>query len=124
MTDKNRIWTHYMKHIEFHEDFKPQGCFNGSGQSKQMAAILGAGVQDGELFAEMANHNAIAVDGTSNVRTHAKIRIQCFQLRLLRRMLALSDGLAGVDTVVSISSSSLLPRIVLLEGKQLISGGR
>ncbi|KAI0914789.1 hypothetical protein F4823DRAFT_621468 [Ustulina deusta] len=66
MTDKNRIWTHYMKHIEFHEDFKPQGCFNGSGQSKQMAAILGAGVQDGELFAEMANHNAIAVGGTSN----------------------------------------------------------
>ncbi|KAI0447903.1 hypothetical protein F4803DRAFT_571551 [Xylaria telfairii] len=60
------IWTHYMKHIEFHEDFRPQGCFNGSAPSKQMAATLGAGVQDGELFAEMANHNAIAVGGTNN----------------------------------------------------------
>ncbi|KAI0433349.1 hypothetical protein F5Y09DRAFT_329057 [Xylaria sp. FL1042] len=60
------IWTHYMKQIEFHEDFKPQGCVNGSTPSKQMAATLGAGVQDGELFAEMANHNAIAVGGTNN----------------------------------------------------------
>ncbi|KAF2964044.1 hypothetical protein GQX73_g9539 [Xylaria multiplex] len=60
------IWTHYMKNIEFHKDFKPQGCFNGTGPSKQMAATLGAGVQDGELFAEMANHDAIAVGGTNN----------------------------------------------------------
>ncbi|KAI0479882.1 hypothetical protein F4859DRAFT_530027 [Xylaria cf. heliscus] len=60
------IWTHHMKKIEFHDDFKPQACFNGTNISKQMAATLGAGVQDGELFAEMANHNAIAVGGTNN----------------------------------------------------------
>lgn len=32
-----------------------------------MAATLGAGVRDGELFKAMADHNAIAVGGTSNV---------------------------------------------------------
>lgn len=32
-----------------------------------MAATLGAGVQDGELFAAMAKHNAIAVGGQNNV---------------------------------------------------------
>ncbi|KAJ8133560.1 hypothetical protein O1611_g50 [Lasiodiplodia mahajangana] len=60
------IWTHYMKRMEFHEDFKPQACLRSTTSSKQMAATLGAGVQDGELFAEMAKHNAIAVGGTSN----------------------------------------------------------
>lgn len=33
-----------------------------------MAATLGAGVQDGELYAAMAEHNAIAVGGENNVR--------------------------------------------------------
>ncbi|KAJ2974356.1 hypothetical protein NUW58_g8684 [Xylaria curta] len=66
-TDKGRIWTHNFKSMEFHEDFKPKGCANGTDSSKQMAATLGAGVQDGELFEEMANHNAIAVGGTNNV---------------------------------------------------------
>jgi hypothetical protein len=32
-----------------------------------MAATLGAGVQDGELYAAMAKHNAIAVGGENNV---------------------------------------------------------
>lgn len=61
-----------MKHIEFYGDFKPQGCFNRSASLKQMAATLGASVQDGELFAKMANHNAITVSGMNNVRTNAK----------------------------------------------------
>lgn len=33
-----------------------------------MAATLGAGVQDGELFAALAQHNATAVGGTNMVR--------------------------------------------------------
>ncbi|KAH8159197.1 hypothetical protein CIB48_g9046 [Xylaria polymorpha] len=67
-----KLITHYMKHIEFYGDFKPQGCFNRSASLKQMAATLGASVQDGELFAKMANHNAITVSGMNNVRTNAK----------------------------------------------------
>lgn len=35
-----------------------------------MAATLGAGVQDGELFKVMAEHNAIAVGGTNPVRSN------------------------------------------------------
>jgi hypothetical protein len=33
----------------------------------QMALTLGAGVQDGELFAAAAKNNAVAVGGTSMV---------------------------------------------------------
>lgn len=32
-----------------------------------MAATLGAGVQDGELYAAMAKHDAISVGGENNV---------------------------------------------------------
>lgn len=33
-----------------------------------MAGTVGAGIQDGELFAAMAKHGAIAVGGTNSVR--------------------------------------------------------
>jgi hypothetical protein len=36
-----------------------------------MAATLGAGVQDGEMFAALAKHNATAVGGTNMVRRHS-----------------------------------------------------
>lgn len=42
-----------------------------------MAATLGAGVQDGELFKAMAEYQAIAVGGTnpvySNTQSHKKM---------------------------------------------------
>ncbi|CAG8897608.1 unnamed protein product [Penicillium egyptiacum] len=60
---ERRIWTHNIKDIQYHERFTPQTCSNNK---TGMAATLGAGVQDGELFAAMAKHNAIAVGGQNN----------------------------------------------------------
>ncbi|KAB8069122.1 hypothetical protein BDV29DRAFT_161738 [Aspergillus leporis] len=57
------IWTHHMKDIQYHEKFTPQSC---SSNRTHMAATLGAGVQDGDLYAAMAKHNAIAVGGENN----------------------------------------------------------
>ncbi|GFN19172.1 FAD binding domain protein [Aspergillus tubingensis] len=54
------IWTHHMKSFEFHDKFKPESCQK---EESTMAATLGAGIQDGELFANMAKHDAIAVGG-------------------------------------------------------------
>jgi hypothetical protein len=53
-----------MKDIQYHENFTPRSC---SSNRTHMAATLGAGVQDGELYAAMAKHNAIAVGGENNV---------------------------------------------------------
>ena len=59
-----RIWTHHMKDIQYHEKFMPQSC---PSNRTHMAATLGAGVQDGELYAAMAKHDAISVGGENNV---------------------------------------------------------
>lgn len=55
-----------MKNIQFHEKFTEK-CPKAANMTKEMAATLGAGVQDGELFAAMAENNAVAVGGTNNV---------------------------------------------------------
>ncbi|CAG7966762.1 unnamed protein product [Penicillium nalgiovense] len=55
------IWTHNMKKFEFHKSFKACEI-----SKPQMAGTVGAGIQDGELFREMAKHNAIAVGGTNS----------------------------------------------------------
>lgn len=63
-----RVWTHNLKQIRFHEVFQPQSCgVKTANNETQMAATLGAGVRDGELFEAMAKHNAIAVGGTNKV---------------------------------------------------------
>ncbi|KAI0382709.1 hypothetical protein F5Y04DRAFT_252178 [Hypomontagnella monticulosa] len=60
------FWTHNLKDIQVHEDFKPQGSeLNGTYPTAHMAATLGAGVQDGELFEAMAKKSLIAVGGTN-----------------------------------------------------------
>ncbi|RDK43383.1 FAD/FMN-containing dehydrogenase [Aspergillus phoenicis ATCC 13157] len=64
------IWTHHLKKIQFHEHFQPSQCskINSTAVTANqttMAATLGAGVQDGELFAALAKHNATAVGGTN-----------------------------------------------------------
>lgn len=61
----NSVWTHNLKKIQFHENFQPESCL--SKNHTHMAATLGAGVQDGELFKAMAEHHAIAVGGTNFV---------------------------------------------------------
>ncbi|KAI3533997.1 hypothetical protein CSPX01_12348 [Colletotrichum filicis] len=63
---KLSIWTHHMKSFVFHEIFQPVGCsFNASKQDEQMAATIGAGLQDGELFEALAGHNAFGTSGTN-----------------------------------------------------------
>ncbi|KAI2907944.1 CAZyme family AA7 [Aspergillus niger] len=64
------IWTHHLKKIQFHEHFQPSQCskINSTAVTANqttMAATLGAGLQDGELFAALAKHNATAVGGTN-----------------------------------------------------------
>ncbi|CAG8890878.1 unnamed protein product [Penicillium egyptiacum] len=54
---EKRIWTHFMKGCKFHESFKPQTC---GGLEGHMAATVGAGIQDGELFQFLAQNDAIA----------------------------------------------------------------
>ncbi|PVH70613.1 FAD-binding domain-containing protein [Cadophora sp. DSE1049] len=58
-----RLWTHNLKQFDFHENFNPQCAMKTT--VAQMAATIGAGMQDGELFAAMAKHNAMGVGGTN-----------------------------------------------------------
>jgi len=56
-----------MKSIELHEDFNLT-CSNAEdAPSPRMAATVGAGVQDGEMFEALAAQDALAVGGTSGV---------------------------------------------------------
>ncbi|GKZ16856.1 hypothetical protein AbraIFM66951_006348 [Aspergillus brasiliensis] len=59
------IWTHHLKKIQFHEHFHPRQCNATTNRTTTMAATLGAGVQDGEMFAALAKHNVTAVGGTN-----------------------------------------------------------
>ncbi|KAK7444908.1 hypothetical protein Landi51_08266 [Colletotrichum acutatum] len=59
------IWTHHMKYFVFHETFQPVGCLNTSKRDAPMAATIGAGLQDGELFEALAGHNAFGTGGTN-----------------------------------------------------------
>lgn len=63
-----RIWTHNMKSIHVHEVFKPHTRGSKNTETGHMAATLGAGVRDGELFDAMIKENLIAVGGTNQVR--------------------------------------------------------
>ena len=53
-----------MKGIEFHESYTPQSC---SHNVTHMAATLGAGEQDYDVFQALAKHNAVTVGGTYDV---------------------------------------------------------
>ncbi|KAF1954516.1 FAD-binding domain-containing protein [Byssothecium circinans] len=55
------ISTHYMKGFKFHRNYIPQSC---SQNNSHMAATLGAGEQDDDVFQAMAKHNAVTVGGT------------------------------------------------------------
>jgi hypothetical protein len=92
-----RIWTHNMKNIQYHQMFTPQSCLSNK---TGMAATLGAGVQDGELFAAMAKHDAIAVGGQNNVG-ETRFSNCCVDWLFidLHRMLELLVGLPVVATV-------------------------
>lgn len=61
--------------------------------SPKIAATLGAGVQDEEMYAALAKHNAISVGGTSPVRPGRNRRTDGILLLTSHRLLASSDGL-------------------------------
>jgi hypothetical protein len=62
----DRVWTHWMKNITFHEDFQPQNCPSKS-LSPQRAATLGAGVQIYEMYEQMDKYDAAVVGGANPV---------------------------------------------------------
>ncbi|PSN71419.1 FAD binding domain protein [Corynespora cassiicola Philippines] len=55
------IHTHYMKGLEFHDQYVPKSC---STNMSHMAASLGAGEQDDDVFQALAKYNAATVGGT------------------------------------------------------------
>ncbi|KAM5368016.1 hypothetical protein ACJZ2D_009730 [Fusarium nematophilum] len=55
------IWTHHMKHVEFHKDFQST-CGTSSSQN---ALTVGAGLQDEEIFHAAAKHGMAVVGGTN-----------------------------------------------------------
>ncbi|KAF5012635.1 hypothetical protein FDECE_1327 [Fusarium decemcellulare] len=59
------IWTHHMKTIEIQKAFLPSCAKDSANKVPQVAAKVGAGVQDGELFTSLARHNVTAVGGTN-----------------------------------------------------------
>ncbi|OLN87343.1 putative FAD-linked oxidoreductase-like protein 18 [Colletotrichum chlorophyti] len=60
------IWTHNLKHHEFHQEFSLV-CSPGnySRNSSQMAITFGAGIQDDEAFQTAAKYGAAVVGGTN-----------------------------------------------------------
>jgi hypothetical protein len=54
-----------MKQFNFHQTFKPSNC---SSAISHMAATVGVGTQDGELFNQLEKYNLTAVGGTSMVQ--------------------------------------------------------
>ncbi|KAM6509581.1 hypothetical protein FALCPG4_017233 [Fusarium falciforme] len=54
-----------MKGIQLHDKFKPSCPSDKSTPDSRMAATVGAGIQDGELFETLASLDAMAVGGTS-----------------------------------------------------------
>jgi hypothetical protein len=63
-THQDRVHTHHMKGIEFHKKYSPQSCPRNV---THMAATLGAGEQDSDIFQALAKYNAVAVGGTYDV---------------------------------------------------------
>lgn len=53
-----------MKGLDFHDSYTPQSC---SRNVSHMAATLGAGEQDDDVFQALAKHNAVTVGGTFDV---------------------------------------------------------
>lgn len=66
-----------------------------------MAATIGAGIQDGELYDNLAKHDAMAVGGENLVcacPAHPVITQSLSIITNRRRMLELSDGPLAADT--------------------------
>lgn len=64
----HRIWTHHIRGIEFHDDFQSETCAGGDSSKPQMAATIGAGEVDGDVYEALDKHGAIVVGGANPVR--------------------------------------------------------
>lgn len=53
-----------MKSFQFHNEFIAESCRK---KERTMAATIGAGIQDGELYDNLAKHDAMAVGGENLV---------------------------------------------------------
>lgn len=62
--DSLQILTHNLKNIDFLNDFKPQGCGDGTGYGS--AVTIGAGVQLKELYTALGARNLTAVVGAAH----------------------------------------------------------
>ncbi|KAI9154942.1 FAD-linked oxidoreductase ZEB1 [Paramyrothecium foliicola] len=59
------IWTHNMKDVTFHKDFRPHLCNQTTNSTTRMAFTVGAGVQGADIQKASAEHNVIVVTGTN-----------------------------------------------------------
>ncbi|KEZ41909.1 hypothetical protein SAPIO_CDS6605 [Scedosporium apiospermum] len=58
------IWTHYIRGIEFHDNFKPKSCPSND-TNPQMAATVAAGEVDKNVYAAAHEHGAVVVGGAN-----------------------------------------------------------
>ncbi|MBE3045504.1 hypothetical protein IMZ48_23750 [Candidatus Bathyarchaeota archaeon] len=66
LTDMNRIWTHNIRGIEFHETFQSKSC-PGNDSTPQMAATIAAGEVDLGVYEALDKHGAVVVGGANPV---------------------------------------------------------
>lgn len=63
----DRIWTHNIRGIEFHEDFQSESCSVDNGSRPQMAATIAAGETDADAYKALDEHGAVIVAGSNPV---------------------------------------------------------
>lgn len=101
LTRGNRIWTHNIRGIDFHEDFKCNSCATGNDTKPQMAATIAAGEVDKDVYQALAEHDAIVVGGANPVSSLELLVPRISKSRLADgpfRPWALWAGLRAVDT--------------------------
>jgi hypothetical protein len=72
------IHTHYMKGLEFYQEYTPQSCPRNI---THMAATLGAGEQGDDVFQAIAKYNAVTVGGTYAVSVERRLTTVLVTLR-------------------------------------------
>ncbi|KAF2033618.1 FAD-binding domain-containing protein [Setomelanomma holmii] len=55
------VWTHYMRGIQYHDNFIPESCPRNS---RQMAFTIAAGMRGREVYEATAKYNAVVVAGS------------------------------------------------------------
>ena len=66
LTVVNRIWTHNIRGIKFHENFQSESC-PGNQSTPQMAATISAGEVGLDVYEALDKHGAVVVGGANPV---------------------------------------------------------